>query len=64
MKYTNVMITGTGSFVPENVVTNQDFAKNKFFDVGGKRLRLRMRRLRKNLKRLPGLGNGGMQMMT
>ena len=35
MKLTNIMITGTGSFVPERVVTNQDFAKNKFYDTGG-----------------------------
>lgn len=36
MKITNVMITGTGSYIPPQKVTNQDFAKNKFFDVGGK----------------------------
>lgn len=35
MKVTNVMITGTGSYVPKQLVTNQDFAKNKFFDKGG-----------------------------
>jgi 3-oxoacyl-[acyl-carrier-protein] synthase-3 len=35
MKIINVMITGTGSFVPKNIVTNQDFAKHKFFDTGG-----------------------------
>ncbi|MGB1032605.1 MAG: 3-oxoacyl-ACP synthase III family protein [Flavobacteriales bacterium] len=35
MKITNVMITGTGSYVPKNVVTNQDFAKNLFFDEAG-----------------------------
>ncbi|NNF35485.1 MAG: ketoacyl-ACP synthase III [Saprospiraceae bacterium] len=35
MKITNIMITGTGSYVPENVVTNQDFARNKFYDLGG-----------------------------
>lgn len=29
------MITGTGSYVPKHIVTNQDFAKNKFFDEGG-----------------------------
>lgn len=36
MKITNIMITGTGSYVPKNVVTNQDFAKNLFFDNEGK----------------------------
>ncbi|MFA5418101.1 MAG: ketoacyl-ACP synthase III, partial [Bacteroidales bacterium] len=36
MKISNVVITGTGSFVPSNIVTNEDFAKNKFFEFGGK----------------------------
>ncbi len=36
MKITNVMITGTGSFVPENIVTNKDFATNEFYDFDGK----------------------------
>ena len=36
MKITNVMITGTGSYVPENIITNQDFAKNEFYDIDGK----------------------------
>lgn len=35
MKVTNIMITGTGSYVPSQVITNQDFAKNKFFDKEG-----------------------------
>jgi 3-oxoacyl-[acyl-carrier-protein] synthase-3 len=36
MKITNIIITGTGSFVPSNVVTNEDFAKNEFYDPDGK----------------------------
>ncbi len=36
MKYNNVVITGTGSFVPENIVTNKNFAENKFYDETGK----------------------------
>ncbi len=35
MKYKNVVITGTGSYIPDNIVTNNDFAKNKFFDDSG-----------------------------
>lgn len=31
----NIVITGTGSYIPPVVVTNQDFAKNKFYDTGG-----------------------------
>ncbi|MEM6297447.1 MAG: ketoacyl-ACP synthase III [Bacteroidota bacterium] len=35
MKLTNIVITGTGSYVPKNIVTNPDFAKNQFFDKNG-----------------------------
>lgn len=35
MKNKNILITGTGSYVPENVVTNQDFSKNKFYAENG-----------------------------
>ena len=31
----NIVITGTGSYIPPIVVTNEDFAKNKFYDTGG-----------------------------
>ena len=30
------MITGTGSYVPDNIITNSDFSKNKFYDPSGK----------------------------
>ena len=35
MKLTNIMITGTGSYIPENIVTNQDFSNNTFYDQKG-----------------------------
>lgn len=35
MGYNNVIITGTGSYVPANIVTNSNFADNKFFDEDG-----------------------------
>ncbi|GAB4313704.1 MAG: ketoacyl-ACP synthase III [Bacteroidales bacterium] len=35
MKIVNVKITGTGSYVPENVVTNEEFASNQFYDTNG-----------------------------
>jgi 3-oxoacyl-[acyl-carrier-protein] synthase-3 len=31
----NIIITGTGSYIPPVVVTNQDFEKNKFYDDNG-----------------------------
>jgi 3-oxoacyl-[acyl-carrier-protein] synthase-3 len=36
MKYQNIVITGTGSYIPTETVTNKDFAKNEFYDEGGR----------------------------
>ncbi len=33
--FQNILITGTGSYIPTEVVTNNDFAKNDFYDAGG-----------------------------
>jgi 3-oxoacyl-[acyl-carrier-protein] synthase-3 len=33
MAYTNILITGTGSYIPTEVVTNPDFAPNIFYDL-------------------------------
>ena len=33
MKYRNVVITGTGRYVPTEIVKNPDFSKNKFYDL-------------------------------
>jgi len=35
MVFNNILITGTGSYVPSRVVKNEDFAVNQFFDVEG-----------------------------
>ena len=32
MKYTNVIISGTGSYIPTERVTNPDFSRSKFYD--------------------------------
>lgn len=31
----NIILSGTGSYIPENIITNKDFAKTKFFDADG-----------------------------
>jgi len=36
MKYQNIIITGTGSYIPTRVVKNEDFAANTFFDNDGR----------------------------
>ncbi len=33
MNYLNTVITGTGSYIPTEIVTNPDFAQNKFYDT-------------------------------
>lgn len=33
MTYINTIITGTGSYIPTEIVTNPDFAGNKFYDT-------------------------------
>jgi 3-oxoacyl-[acyl-carrier-protein] synthase-3 len=35
MSFYNVVITGTGKYIPNNIVTNGDFAKNNFYDANG-----------------------------
>lgn len=35
MKYLNTIITGTGSYIPTVVITNEDFSANKFYDTEG-----------------------------
>ena len=34
--YENVLITGTGSYIPTEIITNEDFSGNEFFDSEGK----------------------------
>lgn len=55
MTYTNVMITGTGSCVPPNRVTNQDFAKNKFFDTGGQAFEASHEEIAEKFKAITGI---------
>jgi len=35
MNYINSIITGTGSYIPTEIVTNEDFSSNKFYDLAG-----------------------------
>jgi len=36
MRYQNIVITGSGSYIPTKIVKNEDFASNKFYDLEGK----------------------------
>jgi 3-oxoacyl-[acyl-carrier-protein] synthase-3 len=35
----NIIITGTGSYIPPTTITNKSFLKNKFYDTGGSLIR-------------------------
>lgn len=36
MTINNILITGTGSYIPTEVITNKDFSANEFYDPDGK----------------------------
>lgn len=55
MKTTNIVITGTGSYIPKQVVTNQDFAKNRFFDKGGEAFNVSHEEIAEKLKAITGI---------
>jgi 3-oxoacyl-[acyl-carrier-protein] synthase III len=36
MSIDNILITGTGSYIPTEIITNKDFSGNEFYDLDGK----------------------------
>lgn len=55
MPYQNVLITGTGSYIPKNIVSNQDFAQNKFFDEEGKPFESAHEEIARKFKAITGI---------
>ncbi len=55
MKITNIMITGTGSYIPTRIVTNQDFAQNKFYDEGGKQFESSHEEIAEKFEKITGI---------
>lgn len=49
------MITGTGSYVPENIVTNSDFDVNKFYDPNGKAIDAPFEEIVQKFKAITGI---------
>ncbi len=49
------MITGTGSYVPENIVTNSDFTLNKFYDSTGKAIETTFDEIIQKFKAITGI---------
>ncbi len=49
------MITGTGSYIPKHVVTNKEFAKNTFFDEGGKAFDISHEEIAEKFKTITGI---------
>lgn len=38
MKYLNTIFTGTGSYIPKNIITNEDFSKHDFYSMQKEKL--------------------------
>ncbi|MAY83836.1 MAG: 3-oxoacyl-ACP synthase [Flavobacteriales bacterium] len=55
MTYTNVVISGTGSYIPNKTVTNEDFAKNKFFDEHGEAFESSHEEIAEKFKAITGI---------
>lgn len=53
--HTNVMITGTGSYVPENIITNAHFETNIFYDPNGKLIEAPNEEIIKKFKAITGI---------
>jgi len=51
----NIIITGTGSYIPPITITNQDFAKNKFYDTGGVQFDLPHEEIAKKFQAITGI---------
>jgi len=49
------MITGTGSYVPENIITNNAFINNKFFDPSGKLIEASNEEIIQKFKAITGI---------
>jgi 3-oxoacyl-[acyl-carrier-protein] synthase-3 len=55
MKYQNIVITGTGSYVPTEIVKNEDFSVNEFFDSEGKAFEIVHEEIAEKFKAITGI---------
>ena len=55
MKYQNIVITGTGSYIPTEIVTNEDFSVNEFFDTEGKAFEIVHEEIAEKFKAITGI---------
>ena len=55
MEHQNIVITGTGCYVPTEIVTNEDFSGNAFFDTTGKAFELEHREIAEKFVAITGI---------
>ncbi len=55
MSFKNTLITGTGSYVPTEVVTNPDFAGSRFFDTNSKEFDLTHEEISEKFQAITGI---------
>jgi 3-oxoacyl-[acyl-carrier-protein] synthase III len=53
--YQNIVITGTGSYIPTEIVTNKDFSANEFFDTDGKAFETEHEELAEKFQAITGI---------
>ena len=55
MTYNNIIISGTGSYIPKTIVSNQDFTKNEFYDEKGEIFDLPHEEIAEKFKAITGI---------
>ncbi len=55
MSFKNVIITGTGSYIPEVIVSNDTFAENEFYDANGVAFESSHKEIAEKFKHITGI---------
>jgi 3-oxoacyl-[acyl-carrier-protein] synthase-3 len=55
MNYTNILITGTGSYVPKNIIQSSRFSSNEFYDDKGTKIEGSHEEITKKFKAITGI---------
>jgi 3-oxoacyl-[acyl-carrier-protein] synthase-3 len=55
MTHDNILITGTGCYVPTEIITNKDFSGNEFFDAEGKAFNIEHEEIAEKFRAITGI---------
>lgn len=54
-KKMNVVISGTGSYIPQNIITNDDFGNNVFYSLSGEKIKESGKTVADQLEKITGI---------